>query len=158
MSLTVECIGIQVDWMHRCTSKADKFKLNQVVRNFMSNALKFCRFSKGKFKVVECIAHVPRRLVRSMPSPEPVMISHVARVSVSDNGSGISEENQKKLIGKHVQFNAGQLWSRFSFELPLFATLSPEDEIAYEEIYESSVNNAEYIHGFGGEIPDIIRY
>eukprot|EP01035_Chromulina_nebulosa_P025832 gene25832-33747_t len=109
MSLTVECIGIQVDWMHRCTSKADKFKLNQVVRNFMSNALKFCRFSKGKFKVVECIAHVPRRLVRSMPSPEPVMISHVARVSVSDNGSGISEENQKKLIGKHVQFNAGQL-------------------------------------------------
>ena len=35
--------------------------------------------------------------------------------------------------------------STFFFELPLFATLSPEDEIAYEEIYGSSANNAEHM-------------
>ena len=35
--------------------------------------------------------------------------------------------------------------STFFFELPLFATLSPEDEIAYEEIYPSIANNAEHM-------------
>ena len=109
VSLTVECVGMQLDWMQRCTIKADKFKLNQVLRNFVSNALKFCSPSKGEVKVVVERIAVPNRLVRSLSTSEPVMISHVARVSVSDNGSGISKENQKQLFGKHVQFNAGQL-------------------------------------------------
>jgi len=35
----------------------------------------------------------------------------IVRVSVVDNGPGISLEDQKKLFGKYVQFNPGALQS-----------------------------------------------
>jgi signal transduction histidine kinase len=111
VSLTVECAEMDLDWMQRCLIKADRFKLNQVLRNFLSNALKFCSPSSGEVKVLVERRAVAGRLARpiSSPSAEPIPISYVARVSVSDNGCGISEENQKKLFGKHVQFHAGLL-------------------------------------------------
>jgi signal transduction histidine kinase len=107
---SVDCVDMDLDWMQNFIIKADKFKLNQVLRNFVSNALKFCDPSNGEVRVVVERKAVPGNLVRpiSSPSAEPIMVNNVVRVSVSDNGFGISEENQKKLFGKHVQFNAGQ--------------------------------------------------
>lgn len=130
ITFSVECMEMEENWMQNFIIKADKFKLNQVLRNFVSNALKFCDPSNGEVRVVVERKAVPGNLVRpiSSPSAEPIMVNNVVRVSVSDNGFGISEENQKMLFGKHVQFNAGQqqkgggsglgLWiskSKFSF-------------------------------------------
>ena len=86
MNLTIECVvDMDQNWTQRCTIKADKFKFNQVLCNFVSNALKFCSTSKREVKVaVERIA-VPERLIRPISPEEPVMmITHM----VSDNGSG----------------------------------------------------------------------
>ena len=107
---SVECIELEENWIENFIIKADKFKLNQVLRNFVSNALKFCDPSNGEVKVMVERKAVPRNLVRPISAPlaDPIAVSHVVKVSVSDNGFGISEENQKKLFGKHVQFNAGQ--------------------------------------------------
>ena len=111
VSLTVECAEMEQDWVQRSVIKVDKFKLNQVLRNFLSNALKFCSPANGEVKLLVERREVPEWLVRPISSPtaDPIAVSHVARVSVIDNGCGISEENQKKLFGKHVQFNAGLL-------------------------------------------------
>ena len=43
----------------------------------------------------------------SMDSVKPS--SSCIRISVSDSGAGISVENQKKMFGQYVQFNAAQL-------------------------------------------------
>lgn len=43
----------------------------------------------------------------SLPQSEPHV--NYLRIEVKDSGAGISEENQKKLFGQYVQFNAGKL-------------------------------------------------
>ncbi len=104
MNLAVKCVDMDQDWTQRCcTIKADKFKLNQVLSNFVSNVLKFCSTLKGEVKVaVERIA-VPERLIRpgaghdDHPYGEQQRQRHYYQV------------NQNKLYGKHVQFNAGLL-------------------------------------------------
>jgi signal transduction histidine kinase len=49
----VNCIEMEENWMQNFIIKADKFKLNQVLRNFvLSNTLKFCARSNGEVKVV----------------------------------------------------------------------------------------------------------
>jgi signal transduction histidine kinase len=71
--------------------KVDKFKLNQVIRNLISNSLKFTP-ANGEVK-----------LIVEFKSSSSV------RLSVIDTGHGISKENQSKLFGQYVQFNAGAL-------------------------------------------------
>jgi signal transduction histidine kinase len=71
---------------------ADKFKINQVLRNLLSNALKFTPRDGEVNMVVET-----RSEHKSV------------RLSVVDSGCGISKENQSKLFGQYVQFNASAL-------------------------------------------------
>ena len=111
VSLTTECSDLESNWLQRCCIKADRFKLNQVLRNFLSNALKFSPKKTGSVKVL-----VERVLV-SNPLTTPLgwldsssqIANEVVRVSVTDNGCGISLENQKSLFGQYVQFNASTL-------------------------------------------------
>ena len=95
VSLQTECVDSSSNWMQSTFIKADKFKLSQVLRNFLSNAMKFSPKRKGKVDV-----KVERRQLRE---------GEVVRVSVQDNGVGISLENQKRLFGQYVQFSANAL-------------------------------------------------
>ena len=96
LSLTTECLDLESNWLQRFVIKADRFKLNQVLRNFLSNAMKFSPKRTGSVKVL-----VEPYLLQSP--------SRGVRVSVTDNCFGISVENQKALFGQYVQFKASEL-------------------------------------------------
>eukprot|EP01037_Dinobryon_pediforme_P048668 gene48668-biopygen17994 len=106
--LTAECMNSESEWTEHFFIKADKFKLKQVLRNFVSNSMKFCDKSNGEVQIM-----VERRqvdataVVRSGRADE--VAKDVVRVNVTDNGVGISPDNQKKLFGQYVQFNASAL-------------------------------------------------
>ena len=103
IALTCDCVDAECRWTDRFFVKADKFKLKQVLRNFLSNAMKFCDKFKGEVNIV-----VERRQsVHQVRASEG--FSEAVRVTVTDNGCGISEEDQKRLFGQYVQFNASAL-------------------------------------------------
>jgi len=108
VALSVDCMDKESNWMDEYRIKADKFKLNQVLRNFMSNALKFADSAHGEVKVV-----VERKAMSDKMAKASAMRGETAqdcvRVSVVDNGCGISAENQKRLFGQYVQFDASAL-------------------------------------------------
>lgn len=107
--LSIDCTDLDSRWVEDCRIKADRFKLNQVLRNFVSNALKFARSPGGEVKVLVEKRVVPQGKVVYSPGAELVSINNFVRISVTDNGCGISLENQRKLFGQYVQFNAGTL-------------------------------------------------
>jgi len=108
--LEVKCVDLQSRWVEGWRIRADRFKLNQVLRNFVSNALKFCRSPRGEVQVsVERYYVAGGRLVRPPGSEGPQVVQDFVRVSVVDNGAGISQENQRRLFGQYVQFDAGAL-------------------------------------------------
>eukprot|EP00607_Mallomonas_marina_P002327 CAMPEP_0182424100 /NCGR_PEP_ID=MMETSP1167-20130531/10251_1 /TAXON_ID=2988 /ORGANISM="Mallomonas Sp, Strain CCMP3275" /LENGTH=351 /DNA_ID=CAMNT_0024603645 /DNA_START=177 /DNA_END=1232 /DNA_ORIENTATION=- len=74
----------------------DKNKIAQVLRNLVSNGLKFTS-NRGKVDVNVSLETVN----------EPK--GQVLKVEVSDNGAGISKVNQNKLFKEIVQFNPGIL-------------------------------------------------
>lgn len=82
---------------------ADPAKLSQVVRNFVSNAIKFT--SKGGLVSVNIeVLDEVKANGRSKASR-----SKTLRVSVKDSGVGISKENLSKLFTQVVQFQPGKL-------------------------------------------------
>ena len=111
-------------WPNHIYLQCDKFKLSQVIRNLISNALKFTP-NDGEVQVmlqlIECnntnsndnndVSNPINNL--SSSSTESVKpTSSCIRISVSDSsdsGAGISADNQKKMFGQYVQFNAAQL-------------------------------------------------
>eukprot|EP01039_Chlorochromonas_danica_P003832 gene3832-4185_t len=82
-------------WARRHMIRGDPFKLSQVLRNLISNALKFTP-AEGNVEV------------RVQRDPD-FNNKDIVRISVTDTGAGISPQNQKKLFGQYVQFNAGAL-------------------------------------------------
>ena len=98
VSLTVEHVGF--DSQEELMVKADAIKISQVLRNFLSNALKFSAKETGEVKVLmEVREHaLANSKVRS-----------AVRVSVQDNGCGISAENRARMFGKYIQIRASAL-------------------------------------------------
>eukprot|EP01033_Poteriospumella_lacustris_P015717 gene15717-11246_t len=97
-------VAIQDDnetWLNDHFIKGDKFKLAQVVRNLCSNALKF----------TPPMGYVDVRLALVPPQESKLGrdLGPAVRISVKDTGAGISPENQKRLFGQYVQFNASKL-------------------------------------------------
>lgn len=73
----------------------------------MSNALKFARSEGGRVEViVEKVVPPHRKMM--LVSAKRKCPQEFVRVSVVDNGCGISLENQCKLFGQYVQFNANE--------------------------------------------------
>lgn len=72
--------------------RVDETKMAQVLRNFVSNAIKFT--PAGGTICIEC------RLVKHSSG------AHSLRFDCRDSGHGISKENQKKVFNEIVQFNA----------------------------------------------------
>lgn len=95
------CLAEDDNWLADGFIKADQFKLSQVVRNLCSNALKFTPPNGYVDVALALVTPEHSRLGRDM--------GHAVRISVTDTGAGISAENQKKLFGQYVQFNAAQL-------------------------------------------------
>jgi signal transduction histidine kinase len=108
----------------------DAYKMGQVLRNLISNALKF---SKGGGKVIVKIEYPPDD-PQPHASSSPVEIAtktslsnlfspfgsstrgdsnkiqtQFIRISVQDSGAGITLENQNKLFNEIVQFDAAKL-------------------------------------------------
>jgi signal transduction histidine kinase len=105
----MECIG--GDSTERCSIKADKFKLSQVLRNLLSNACKFVSENHGTIQVVVETINSDNNSNRTSSRGASAFEGSVAmvRISVKDNGCGISKINQGRMFGQYVQFNAGEL-------------------------------------------------
>eukprot|EP00607_Mallomonas_marina_P007586 CAMPEP_0182418402 /NCGR_PEP_ID=MMETSP1167-20130531/2846_1 /TAXON_ID=2988 /ORGANISM="Mallomonas Sp, Strain CCMP3275" /LENGTH=613 /DNA_ID=CAMNT_0024592597 /DNA_START=164 /DNA_END=2005 /DNA_ORIENTATION=- len=85
----------------------DKNKLNQVLRNLVSNGLKFTP-AGGSVVISACIMSSSNVLIADesqMDDNEEKFI----RIDVKDTGAGISKENQIKLFDNIIQFHAGKL-------------------------------------------------
>jgi signal transduction histidine kinase len=111
-AISMRCMDEASMWTDKYRIRADKFKLSQVIRNFMSNALKFARSTGGAVEViVEKIVSPQSKVIHTANAVPMVRVcaQEFVRVSVVDNGCGISIENQRKLFGQYVQFNASEL-------------------------------------------------
>jgi signal transduction histidine kinase len=83
--------------------KADRFKINQVLRNLLSNGLKFTSVN-GRVDVV-----LEMKPIKESQCDSSGGATYVVCISVADTGVGISKENQTKLFGQYVQFDAAAL-------------------------------------------------
>ena len=105
ITLTTECIHLESNWFEQYCIKADKLKLKQVLRNFVSNAIKFCDKWQGEVQIlVEKRPSMSRntRVLENELESEAVLdlTNEVVRVSVTDNGSGLSLEDQKLIFSE----------------------------------------------------------
>ncbi len=102
VAFSINCVDASTNWTYWNFIKADRFKLSQVIRNLISNSLKFTP-PLGSVKVK--VERIPIR----QSTLNTLNSSTAIRISVQDSGAGISSDNQKKLFGQYVQFNAAAL-------------------------------------------------
>jgi signal transduction histidine kinase len=128
--------NVKLSWpdvcVPRCVIEADRHKLSQVVRNLISNALKFTP-AGGEVTISaelmkssdEAVAGDDARSrffavsSKSKASSTDMMV----RISVTDSGAGLTKESQNRLFHEVVQFDAEKLqqgkgsglglWSKF---------------------------------------------
>ena len=130
VNFVFECKGEEDGWTEEHSISIDAVRLGQVLRNLLTNAFKFTPAAGTVTIQVSCveICHevanastrasgfgswgflLGRKQNRNIiPDDQSVKGRKVLRVQVIDSGAGISKENQKKLFGQYVQFNANSL-------------------------------------------------
>jgi signal transduction histidine kinase len=98
----------------------DVNKGGQVLRNLVSNALKFTK-PGGKVTVTSTLVYVESE---DPQYAEDVKMIPMLRVSVQDNGVGLSLENQSHLFKEIIQFNADKLQNGNGSGLGLWSKLN----------------------------------
>lgn len=85
----------------------DRAKIAQVLRNFLSNALKFTRAGGSVWVRLELLLVNPAvNATRPNQSIVPLLPRNVVRISVIDSGAGIAIENLDKVWGEMMQIDA----------------------------------------------------
>lgn len=103
-NLAIDC-ELELD---QVTIWADQHKLEQVLRNFMTNAIKFTPVGGT---ILVC-----GKFIASDEDPK----NGVLRAEVTDTGAGVSLENIPKLFGKYAQIDASRLQGGKGSGLGLF--------------------------------------
>ena len=124
ITFIVDCSNLSSSFSHSASINVDQAKMGQVIRNLISNALKFTPHGGT---VTVSISHVNLRdrsdgratnVAKSWAWPSypavgaagiPAPTMDMARIEVRDTGAGISLSNQAQLFGQYVQFNANKL-------------------------------------------------
>lgn len=129
IKMTIRVEESETGWLNYSSLHVDRHKMGQVMRNLLSNAMKFTS-SGGVVDIV--LSRVTRAEVdtslmqrqssilgtfrRNSVRPLTMRtvrriddVSNCVRIQITDTGEGISLANQKKLFGQYVQFYAGKL-------------------------------------------------
>jgi signal transduction histidine kinase len=106
VTLKTHCVDIENQWLSRYAIRVDRFKLNQVIRNLVSNALKFTPPLGYVSIKVEMRTNATKdyNFLGGDKIPD-----NFVRLSIKDSGHGISKENQSRLFSQYVQFDAGAM-------------------------------------------------
>ena len=153
-------------WAQRHLIRIDALRFGQVLRNLLTNAFKFTPAHGSVSLRLSCIfsdrgaaAKIKRPESSFFPfgwllgqnqkfieasTGQTVSRSEQAgrqmcfRVEVIDSGAGISKENQKKLFGQYVQFNANSLQKGGGSGLGLWISKGKQESTL---IYENAITS-----------------
>lgn len=102
-------------------------KMDQVIRNFLTNAMKFTRCNKGNIHIRSWFdANKPSSSNGEVPtelSHSNTQYSGQLHFETVDNGVGISQENLLRLFGQYVQIDPSKLQGGKGSGLGLFRKL-----------------------------------
>eukprot|EP01034_Spumella_vulgaris_P030978 gene30978-38281_t len=104
MNITINITTGSAEKIRNGYCKIDKHKMQQVIRNFLTNAIKFTP-EQGSITIDLSL----QSDFRDNLSGHPRGGMGVVRVAVQDTGPGISQENIPKLFGQYVQIDAKKL-------------------------------------------------
>ena len=83
----------------KCFVNVDKHKLSQVVRNLVSNGLKFCKKNSGRITVdVDVITHSTYLDIVNEETPQKNEQQDKQKAKVTDTSSSLSNKNIQKYL------------------------------------------------------------
>ena len=132
VNFVFDCKGEEGGWAQEHSISIDAVRFGQVLRNLLTNAFKFTPAAGTVTIQVSCVDVLndetpqatsgwgwgwwwrkrrtgDRRSNIVVPDEQSTRCKKMLHVEVIDSGAGISKENQKKLFGQYVQFNANSL-------------------------------------------------
>eukprot|EP00597_Dinobryon_sp_UTEXLB2267_P014484 CAMPEP_0170111490 /NCGR_PEP_ID=MMETSP0020_2-20130122/8505_1 /TAXON_ID=98059 /ORGANISM="Dinobryon sp., Strain UTEXLB2267" /LENGTH=454 /DNA_ID=CAMNT_0010337027 /DNA_START=701 /DNA_END=2062 /DNA_ORIENTATION=- len=86
----------------------DAYKVDQVIRNLLTNAMKFTGSGGSVDVKISCQLQDPSN-ANSIASKMGVEAVGLLRVEVTDSGLGIAEEDQQRVFGQFAQFHQADL-------------------------------------------------
>jgi signal transduction histidine kinase/CheY-like chemotaxis protein len=104
-------LPISTSQLDDCFLFIDTYKMSQVIRNLISNALKFTHNGGTIIMMMDIIDTVmePAPMSSKKTAASTAAVTEWLRISVIDDGVGIAPENIGKLFNEIIQFDANKL-------------------------------------------------